>query len=185
MGAMKLISCFGLPLKKKLKSGSEECVDPSLKQGLGPGAAVTTYYSFKELRSGTNNFNAESKVLDYGELGLLYKAILSPDEIVAVKRATRESHQSHTDFQKEVKFLSGLHDKHLLNLSGYCEEKGEQILVYEFVSNGNLADHFIGGSGLSLTWRERVHIAICTAKGLAYLHEECHPPVIHRDVKPR
>lgn len=43
-----------------------------------------------------------------------------------------------------MKFLSGLHDKHLLNLSGYCEEKGEQILVYEFVSNGNLADRFIG-----------------------------------------
>lgn len=79
---------------------AEECVDPSLKQGLGPGAAVTTYYSFKELRSGTGNFDAESKVLDYGELGLLYKAIVSPDEIVAVKRATRESHQSHTDFQK-------------------------------------------------------------------------------------
>lgn len=63
-----------------------------------PGA-ITNYYTFKELKSGTGNFNAECK-LDYGELGLLYKAVLSPNEIVAVKRATRESHKSHTDFQK-------------------------------------------------------------------------------------
>lgn len=182
MGTMKLIACFGVPSKKKLKGGSGEYVDPSLKQGVGQ-PTVTTYYTFKELKSGTSNFNTDCK-LDYGELGLLYKAVLSANEIVAVKRATRESHQSHSDFQNEVKFLSGLHDKHLVNLCGFCEEKGEQILVYEFVPNGNLADHFLEGSGLSLTWRERVHVAICTAKGLAYLHEECQPPVIHRDVKP-
>jgi hypothetical protein len=77
-----------------------EFIDPSLKQGiLGPLIkAVTTYYTYKELKSATNNFNAECKV-EYGELGLLYKAVLSPDEIVAVKRATRESQQSHSDFQ--------------------------------------------------------------------------------------
>ncbi|KAG0558637.1 hypothetical protein KC19_10G042900 [Ceratodon purpureus] len=185
---VKLMSCFGyLPVKKKFKHGSVsvEFIDPSLRQGiLGPLiTAVTTYYTHKELKSATNNFSSECKV-DYGELGLLYKAVLSPDEIVAVKRATRESQQSHSDFQKEVKFLSRIHHKHLVNLCGFCEEKGEQILVYEFVANGSLADHFQGGSGLSLSWRERVHIAICAAKGLAYLHEECTPPVIHKDVKP-
>lgn len=76
---------------------AEECSDPSLRQALGT-PAVTTYFTYKELKSGTNNFDPECKV-DYGELGLLYKAVLSPDEIVAVKRATRESQQSHTDFE--------------------------------------------------------------------------------------
>lgn len=179
----KLLSCFGTPSKRNHdKDGSEECSDPSLRQALGT-PAVTTYFTYKELKSGTNNFDPECKV-DYGELGLLYKAVLSPDEIVAVKRATRESQQSHTDFENEVKFLSGLHHKNLVNLCGFCEEKGEQILVFEFIPNGNLADHFLGGSGLSLTWRERVHVAICAAKGLVYLHEDCNPPVIHKDVKP-
>lgn len=157
MGAIKLMSCFGLPSKKKLKDGCKchstlkllpkrvfakefqvtyaidhsllstyfmiftgfelainlilnvrcatsagEYIDPSLKQGLGQ-PAITTHYTFKELKSGTNNFNSECKV-DFGELGLLYKAVLSANEIVAVKRATRESHQSHTDFQKGMNF---------------------------------------------------------------------------------
>lgn len=77
--------------------------DPSLRLGLGVSskAAInydTRTYSYKEIKGATNNFSSENK-LDYGELGLLYKAILSADEIVAVKRATRESQQSHTDFQ--------------------------------------------------------------------------------------
>ena len=76
---------------------AEGCTDPSLRQGLGT-PAVTAYFTYKELKSGTNNFDPECRV-DYGELGLLYKAVLSPDEIVAVKRATRESLQSHADFQ--------------------------------------------------------------------------------------
>lgn len=87
--------------------------DPSLRLGLGVSSkAVINYdtrtYSYKEIKGATNNFSSENK-LDYGELGLLYKAILSADEIVAVKRATRESQQSHTDFQNGT-YLSRLRE---------------------------------------------------------------------------
>ncbi|XP_024395939.1 leucine-rich repeat receptor protein kinase HPCA1 isoform X2 [Physcomitrium patens] len=161
----------------------DEHDDPNPKRG-PRGLPITTYtYTYKELKSGTQNFDTECRV-HYGELGLLYKAYLSPSEVVAVKRATRESQQSPSDFRNEIKFLSGLHNKYILNLCGFCEEKGEQILVYESITNGSLADHFLGESGLSLTWRERVRIAICVAKGLTYLHEECYPPVVHKGVKP-
>lgn len=102
----------------------------------------TRTYSYKEIKGATNNFSSENK-LDYGELGLLYKAILSADEIVAVKRATRESQQSHTDFQNGT-YLSRLRQESMLKpimlqlemllfLSSYsCQilcEQGVNLLV--------------------------------------------------------
>ncbi|KAI9122670.1 hypothetical protein K1719_006510 [Acacia pycnantha] len=71
----------------------------------------------------------------------------------------------------------------LVSLVGFCFERGEQILVYEFVPNGTLKDSISGKSGIRLDWTRRLKVALGTARGLAYLHEHADPPVIHRDIK--
>ncbi|XP_073227015.1 receptor-like cytoplasmic kinase 176 isoform X2 [Cicer arietinum] len=87
----------------------------------------------------------------------------------------------------EVRLLSAVKHKNLIGLVGYCEEperEGAKILVYEYVPNGSLLEYMIGNTRRSLTWKQRINIAIGAAKGIAYLHEEMKPSIIHRDIKP-
>lgn len=78
--------------------------------------------------------------------------------------------------------IAGLRHKNLLQLQGWCAEKGELILLYEFMENGTL-DKALHGGGVPLTWSERCNIAMGIASSLAYLHQECEQQVIHRDIK--
>lgn len=139
-------------------------------------------FGLKQLTEATRNFSKDCLVGN-GGFGTVYRATLENGEIVALKRAYKESVQVSDEFQNEVKLLSRVHHKHLVNLIGFCEESYEQILVYEFIQNGSLLEH-LSGEREPLTWRQRVRIAIGAAKGLSYLHEGCSPSIIHRDIKP-
>ncbi|CAM6032817.1 unnamed protein product [Sphagnum compactum] len=194
MGGSRLKLCFGWRFsgRKQFEQEPDDEKDPSLRKGTFNGLTLLSFselpgirkFSLKELKLATLNFSFDNK-LDYGgTLGVVYKAVLASGESVTVKRATRESQQSNQDFKNEVKYLSRIHHKYLVNLVGFCKEKGEQILVFEYVANGSLADHICGGTGQALTWRERVHIALGASKGLVHLHDECTPSVVHGDIKP-
>ncbi|KAG5244284.1 proline-rich receptor protein kinase [Salix suchowensis] len=76
-----------------------------------------------------------------------------------------------------------VHHKHLVSLVGYCIHGSARLLVYEFVPNNTLEFHLHGTGQPVLEWETRLKIAIGSAKGLAYLHEDCHPRIIHRDIK--
>ncbi|KAF1885298.1 hypothetical protein Lal_00029187 [Lupinus albus] len=82
-----------------------------------------------------------------------------------------------------VMLLGRLHHRNLVNLIGYCAEKGQHMLVYVYMSKGSLASHLYGEEGEALRWDMRVHIALEVARGLEYLHDGAVPPVIHRDIK--
>ncbi|KAG4935123.1 hypothetical protein JHK85_050042 [Glycine max] len=97
-------------------------------------------FSYGELSSATNNFSTSAQV-GQGGYGKVYKGVLSDGTIVAIKRAQEGSLQGEKEFLTEISLLSRLHHRNLVSLIGYCDEEGEQMLVYEFMSNGTLRDH--------------------------------------------
>ncbi|KAK1325571.1 putative leucine-rich repeat receptor-like serine/threonine-protein kinase [Acorus calamus] len=133
-------------------------------------------YSYKDLQKATFNFTTK---IGQGAFGCVYKAQLLTGETVAVKVLATNSRE----FLSEVLLLGRLHHKNLVNLVGYCLEKDQHILVYEYMSNGSLASHLYGDQHKPLDWDMRVCVALDVARGLEYLHDEIMPPVVHRDIK--
>ena len=114
----------------------------------------------------------------------VYKGFLSSGEAVAIKRANTGSLQGETKFIiNEIELLSRVHHRNLVGLIGFCFEEGEQILVYEYMPNGTLRECLVGKTGLSMDWDRRITLALGSARGIAYLHNEANPPILHRDIK--
>ncbi|XP_030482543.2 probable LRR receptor-like serine/threonine-protein kinase At5g37450 [Cannabis sativa] len=139
-------------------------------------------FSFVELEIATDNFNMTSQV-GQGGYGKVYKGILADGTVVAVKRAQQASLQGEREFFTEIELLSRVHHRNLVSLVGFCEEDGEQMLVYEFMANGSLYSLLSARFRSSLTFARRMQIALDSAKGILYLHTEADPPIIHRDIK--
>ncbi|OIV93066.1 hypothetical protein TanjilG_20728 [Lupinus angustifolius] len=142
-------------------------------------------FSFKELRTATDHFNSKN-ILGRGGFGIVYKASLSDGSIVAVKRLKDyNAAGGEIQFQTEVETISLAVHRNLLRLCGFCSTQNERLLVYPYMSNGSVAsrlkDHIHGQPALD--WTRRKRIALGTARGLVYLHEQCDPKIIHRDVK--
>ncbi|XP_047341503.1 calcium/calmodulin-regulated receptor-like kinase 1 [Impatiens glandulifera] len=137
-------------------------------------------YSYKDLQRATCNFTT---LIGKGAFGPVYKAQMSTGEIVAVKMLATDSKQGGKEFQTEVILLGRLHHRNLVNLVGYCAEKGQHILIYVYMSKGSLASHLYSQKHGLLSWELRVQIALDVARGLEYLHDGAVPPVIHRDIK--
>ncbi|XP_050381056.1 probable LRR receptor-like serine/threonine-protein kinase At1g06840 isoform X2 [Argentina anserina] len=139
-------------------------------------------FTFKEMMLATRNFDSATQ-LGRGGYGKVYKGILSDNTAVAIKRAEEGSLQGEKEFLTEIELLSRLHHRNLVSLVGYCEEEGEQMLVYEFMPNGTLRDWLSDKIKGSLDLSMRLRIALGSAKGILYLHTEANPPIFHRDIK--
>ncbi|KAI3417012.1 uncharacterized protein J3R85_014859 [Psidium guajava] len=130
----------------------------------------------------TNGFS-DANLLGEGGFGYVHKGVLANGKEVAVKRLKAGSGQGEREFQAEVEIISRVHHKHLVSLVGYCITGSERLLVYEFLPNNTLQFHLHGKDRPTMDWTTRLRIALASAKGLAYLHEDCHPRIIHRDIK--
>ncbi|XP_075634999.1 putative LRR receptor-like serine/threonine-protein kinase At1g06840 isoform X3 [Castanea sativa] len=139
-------------------------------------------FTYREMAMATNSFDNSSEV-GQGGYGKVYKGILADGVVVAIKRAQEGSLQGEKEFLTEIELLSRLHHRNLVSLIGYCDEEGEQMLVYEFMSNGTLRDHLSAKCKEPLSFATRLRIALGSAKGILYLHTEADPPVFHRDIK--
>ncbi|KAE8703178.1 putative LRR receptor-like serine/threonine-protein kinase [Hibiscus syriacus] len=137
-------------------------------------------FTFKEMVVATDNFSTQ---VGQGGYGKVYKGSLSDKTVVAIKRAEEGSLQGQKEFLTEIKHLSRLHHRNLVSLIGYCDEEGEQMLVYEFMPNGTLRDWLSAKAKRNLNFGMRLRIALGSAKGILYLHTEANPPVFHRDIK--
>ncbi|KAL6282094.1 hypothetical protein ACE6H2_013023 [Prunus campanulata] len=170
-----------------IKSGSSSQCRNLHKEILKTGHAKKSaqLFTYQELAAATDNFNPDSLVGE-GGFGKVYKGhIDSIKKVVAVKQLDREGLQGGREFCSEVIMLSLVQHPNLVNLIGYCAEGGQKILVYEFMANGSLENHFLDLSPNRepLDWYTRMKIAEGAARGLGYLHETANPPVIYRDFK--
>ncbi|KAF3332763.1 proline-rich receptor-like protein kinase PERK8-like protein [Carex littledalei] len=139
-------------------------------------------FAYEELYEITGGFAPEN-ILGEGGFGCVYKGTLSDGKDVAVKQLKGGGGQGEREFQAEVEIISRVHHRHLVSLVGYCISEDHRLLVYDFVSNGTLHYHLFAKGKPCMEWSTRVKVAAGSARGLAYLHEDCHPRIIHRDIK--
>ncbi|KAL5977014.1 hypothetical protein ACLOJK_021352 [Asimina triloba] len=148
---------------------------------LGMGPRPNTF-SYAELRTATEDFSPQNK-LGQGGFGPVYKGTLTDGRIVAVKQLSVTSHQGKSQFVAEIAAISAVQQRNLVKLYGCCIEGQNRLLVYEYLENKSLDQALFGKSSLHLDWKTRFEICLGTARGLAYLHEESRPRIVHRDVK--
>ncbi|CAK9149136.1 unnamed protein product [Ilex paraguariensis] len=144
--------------------------------------------SIQVLRQVTDNFS-DDNVLGRGGFGVVYKGELHDGTKIAVKRM--ESGPMGTkgmnEFQAEIAVLTKVRHRHLVALLGYCINGNERLLVYEYMPQGTLSQHLFERQEHgypSLTWKQRVTIALDVARGVEYLHSLAQQSFIHRDLKP-
>ncbi|XP_021714248.1 probable receptor-like protein kinase At1g49730 isoform X1 [Chenopodium quinoa] len=164
---------------KKSKAPSGRMPDGMIVLPTRP-SSMFREFGYKDTRKATNNF---STIIGQGGFGTVYKAEFSDGLIAAVKQMNKVSDQAEDEFCREIELLARLHHRHLVALRGFCIQKQERFLVYEYMQNGSLKDHLHTPDRAPLCWQTRIQIAIDVANALEYLHFYCDPPLCHRDIK--
>ncbi|XP_028247112.1 L-type lectin-domain containing receptor kinase IX.1-like [Glycine soja] len=185
VGGFVLIAGLGLISIRLWKKTSEEedhdfeeYIDEDFERGAGPQK-----YSYAELAQAANGFKDEHK-LGQGGFGGVYKGYLKDlKSHVAIKKVSEGSDQGIKEFASEVRIISRLRHRNLVNLIGWCHAGKKLLLVYEYMSNGSLDIHLFKKQSI-LQWAVRYNIARGLASALLYLHEEWEQCVVHRDIKP-
>ncbi|KAF8008011.1 hypothetical protein BT93_K1868 [Corymbia citriodora subsp. variegata] len=157
------------------------------------GATMSKWRSFHKLGFSELEITdclKEGNVIGSGGSGKVYKVELSNGEVVAVKKlrgATKKEaltfEPEKDGYQVEVETLGKIRHKNIVRLWCCCNTGDCKLLVYEYMPNGSLGDMLHGSKGGLLDWRTRYKIALDAAEGLLYLHHDCVPPIVHRDVK--
>ncbi|KAG6516970.1 L-type lectin-domain containing receptor kinase IX.1-like [Zingiber officinale] len=157
----------------------DEAMDNEFERGRGPKR-----FPYQELARATGDFSDEGK-LGEGGFGSVYRGVLKEPELeVAIKRVSKGSKQGRKEYMSEVKIISRLRHRNLVQLVGWCHDRQELLLVYELVPNGCLDSYLHGSSAMTLEWGVRLRVTLGLASALLYLHEDWGQCVVHRDVKP-
>ncbi|KAK9940152.1 hypothetical protein M0R45_016826 [Rubus argutus] len=168
------LSCWYVKLKKREKKMGSRTSEEDLELPL---------FDYGIIATATNNFSCTNK-LGEGGFGPVYKAKLTQEEFVAVKRLSKDSGQGLEEFKNEVKMIANLQHWNLVKLLGCCIEGEERMLIYEYMPNKSL-DCFIFDQNKKwlLNWQKRFDIIVGIARGLLYLHQDSRLRIIHRDLK--
>ncbi|KAF3791290.1 Receptor-like serine/threonine-protein kinase [Nymphaea thermarum] len=171
-------------IRSLLSSSMGSSMSMSLVSSVAPCMLSVKTFSLVELDRATDGFSYE-KVLGEGGFGRVYHGVLDDGTEVAVKVLTKDNQNGDREFISEVEMLSRLHHRNLVKLIGICIEEHNRCLVYELIPNGSVESHLHGPDkqNAPLDWDARMKVALGAARGLAYLHEDSNPRVIHRDFK--
>ncbi|KAL6572859.1 Proline-rich receptor-like protein kinase perk8 [Orobanche hederae] len=164
-------------LAGSVSAGNNNIYSPD--HGMGTSRS---WFSYQELSLATNRFS-ENNLLGEGGFGCVYKGVLVDGREVAVKQLKAGGGQGEREFRAEVEIISRIHHRHLVSLVGYCIAENQRLLVYDYVPNDTLHHHLHAEGKGVIDWASRVKVAVGAARGLAYLHEDCQPRIIHRDIK--
>ncbi|KAF9609467.1 hypothetical protein IFM89_016466 [Coptis chinensis] len=176
------MTCFpAFSFRKKVSSPNKRIseVDDEVS-----GISNVIIYTYRELRNATGDFSQTNKIGE-GGFGSVYMGTLRDGTLVAVKVLSALSRQGVREFLTELNVISDIEHENLVKLHGCCVEENHRILVYGYLENNSLARTLLGGGhcNIHFNWKTRSKICIGVARGLAFLHEEVRPHIIHRDIK--
>ncbi|XP_077225383.1 putative serine/threonine-protein kinase isoform X4 [Tasmannia lanceolata] len=176
------MSCFSC-IRPRSSSPASEPVVSMTTQGL-PSFQNVLQYSYKELKTATEGFRSSNKI-GVGGFGSVYKGRLLGGNIVAIKVLSAESTQGEREFLAEISSMSNIKHENLLMLRGCCVDGPNRALIFDYMENNSLAQTLLGKEhdGTKFSWNVRCSISLGIARGLAYLHEEIKPHIVHRDIK--
>lgn len=167
---------------KRLKDIEEEDLEAGEDEELRKVLPILPVrFSYKELYKATDGFSIKNEI-GSGGFGHVYQAVFPDGRKLAVKKLDQGSPRLK-QFLAEVAIIGDVSHFNIAPLRGFCSHKSHRLLVYELMENGSLDKWLF--KDLLLDWNTRYQIALGTARGLAYLHEECPRPIIHFDVKPQ
>ncbi|XP_019153164.1 PREDICTED: LRR receptor-like serine/threonine-protein kinase FEI 1 isoform X1 [Ipomoea nil] len=185
VGALLLVAlmCFwGCFLYKRLGKNDGR----GLAMDVGAGASIVMFhgdlpYSSKDIIKKLETLN-EEHIIGSGGFGMVYKLAMDDGKVFALKRIVKMNEGLDRFFERELEILGSIKHRHLVNLRGYCYSPTSKLLIYDFLPGGSL-DEVLHEKSEQLDWDTRVTIIMGAAKGLAYLHHDCSPRIIHRDIK--
>ncbi|OMO91350.1 hypothetical protein CCACVL1_07139 [Corchorus capsularis] len=185
VGALLLVAlmCFwGCFLYKKF--GKNE--GRTLAMDVSGGASIVMFhgdlpYSSKDIIKKLETLN-EEHIIGTGGFGTVYKLAMDDGSVFALKRIVKMNEGFDRFFERELEILGSIKHRYLVNLRGYCNSPTSKLLIYDFLAGGSL-DEALHERSEQLDWEARLNIIMGAAKGLAYLHHDCSPRIIHRDIK--
>ncbi|KAI3453931.1 hypothetical protein Pfo_010594 [Paulownia fortunei] len=185
VGALLLVAlmCYwGCFLYKRLGKNDGK----GLAMDVSGGASIVVFhgdlpYSSKDIIKKLENLN-EEHVIGAGGFGTVYKLAMDDGNLFALKRIVKVNEGFDRFFERELEILGSIKHRYLVNLRGYCNSPTSKLLIYDFLSGGSL-DEALHERAEQLDWEARLNIIMGAAKGLAYLHHDCSPRIIHRDIK--
>ncbi|KAK4357865.1 hypothetical protein RND71_023475 [Anisodus tanguticus] len=185
VGALLLVAlmCFwGCFLYKRLGKNDSR----GLTVDVGAGASIVMFhgdlpYSSKDIIKKLEALN-EEHIIGSGGFGTVYKLAMDDGNMFALKRIIKMNEGFDRFFERELEILGSIKHRYLVNLRGYCNSPTSKLLIYDFLSGGSL-DEVLHERSEQLDWDARLTIIMGAAKGLAYLHHDCSPRIIHRDIK--
>ncbi|XVE63210.1 hypothetical protein DITRI_Ditri07aG0001400 [Diplodiscus trichospermus] len=174
------MTCFSFLFRRRIDSSNNQSFEGDEEFDM----QNVKFYTYKELRIATGDFSPANKIGE-GGFGSVYRGRLRNGKIAAIKVLSAESRQGVREFVTEIKVISEIEHENLVKLYGCCVEDNQRILVYNYLENNSLAQTLLGSgsSNIQFNWKTRYKICIGIAHGLAFLHHEVDPYIVHRDIK--